>query len=294
MDSKYTMDLRNTLQVEKSDELFGRSFQVLNHFKKPKALLLHRKNAFKDIFSACLFIGLPLKPQSLSSNAKHLSFKVKIWCTMLTTIKTLLFVMSALNVIRVIPTLSSQIKFTLFGVCGFVNMWIVIRRRKLIAIRDVCDLALQLNPRFQIGSRRSKMEIALLMTAVSILLIIQVAYVFYQEWEKCLEILAFPLIEQSSCLSVYVWIIMFSIVMTYNIAGWTCYLLLLLCYNSYFTLGKVINFYSKMVKGDLIRGNCTYKQLSRHISLFVDITQKVKEIDQALGAIAFFLYITVI
>ncbi|GFV34071.1 uncharacterized protein TNCV_3979191 [Trichonephila clavipes] len=215
---------------------------------------------------------------------------------MLTSIKTLLFVISALNVYRVIPTLSSQITFTLFGVSGFINMWIVIRRRNVIisAIRNACDLAMKLNPRFRIGSSRSKMEIVLLMTAVSIILIIQVAFFFYQEWEKCLEVFAFPLIEQISYLNVYVWIIMFSIVMTYNIAGWTCYLLLLLCYNSYFTLAKVMNFYSKMVKEDLIHGNCIYKQVSRHISLFVDITQKVKEIDQALGAIAFFLYVTVI
>ncbi|GFW29166.1 uncharacterized protein TNCV_4132431 [Trichonephila clavipes] len=144
------------MPVKNADEIFIRSFPVLNHLKKPKALLLQRNTAFKDIFSTCLFMGLPLTPQSLSSNTKRLSFKVKIWCTMLTSIKTLLFVISALNVYRVIPTLSSQITFTLFGVSGFINMWIVIRRRNVIisAIRNACDLAMKLNPRFSHRSSR--------------------------------------------------------------------------------------------------------------------------------------------
>ncbi|GFT45010.1 uncharacterized protein NPIL_650201 [Nephila pilipes] len=175
-------------------------------------------------------------------------------------------------------------------------MWIVIRWRRtlLSAIRNVSELALQLNPRFHVGSRRTKFEIVLLMTSVLILLIIQVLYFFYQEWNKCLEALAFPLVEQSPYLNEYIWLVLFSIVMTYNIGAATCFLMLLLCYNSYFTLAKIMNSYGKVVKEELICGNCTYKQISRYISTFVDITQKVQDIDQALGAIAFFLYVTVI
>ncbi|GIY75484.1 uncharacterized protein CDAR_21461 [Caerostris darwini] len=175
-------------------------------------------------------------------------------------------------------------------------MWIVLRSRNaiILVIRDICELSRQLMPKCHLGSKTTKMELLFLVAAVAILLTIQVLFFFYQEWEKNSSLIKVPFMEESSLMNVYVWIAVLSVVFTFNISASTCNLMLLLCYNSYCILYKIMESYGNKLKDELNQGKCSFKQISRYISLFATITRRVKEIDQALGTSAFILYTTTI
>ncbi|GBN43234.1 hypothetical protein AVEN_31144-1 [Araneus ventricosus] len=285
----------NTTQEGNLEELFRKSSVFTKHTQRPTTMII-RKNAFNNIFAVGLIMGLPLPPQSLMSGSKDLSFSAKIWCSILTAIKTFLFIVSALNIYRVIFTLASQITFYLFSICGFINMWIIVRSRKsvILAIRNICEFSQQLLPHIYIGSKSTKLELLLLVFAVTVLVGIQTVFFFEQEWETSLSSLKISVIEHTPYMNAYVWIVTFSVVMTFNISSATCYLMLLICYNSYCVLNKIMNFYGLELKSELNRGICNHKQMSRYISLYITITQRVREIDEALGTSAFFLFVTVI
>ncbi|GIY54968.1 uncharacterized protein CDAR_22401 [Caerostris darwini] len=160
------------------------------------------------------------------------------------------------------------------------------RRKVYSATKTVVNLCTRITPRIYVGSKTIIFEILLLVASSLAILSIFIIFFFYQEWNLFLRILHAPYFVDEVT---HTWIVVFSLVSIHTWSFCTCFISVLLCYNSFIAAGDLLKAY-----GSTIQDLTDRKSIIRSLELFGDVSNCVKRIDKALNSCVFFLFGTVV
>ncbi|KAF8793361.1 hypothetical protein HNY73_004849 [Argiope bruennichi] len=255
---------------------------ILKAYKTPKP----KTNSFQLIYKATFAMGIPIAP--LNARSSCALFLAKIWCWSIFLYKTVALLISFSHVYRMLPGYASPFAFYFFDSFSYISMvTFILQRRKIYsATKTAVDLAARIDPSMFVGSKTIQYEILLLVMSSLTVISIFIIFFFYQEWESYIKILQAPLPAHQYT---YTWIVVFSVVSHHACSFITCFLSVLLCYNSFLAAGGLVNAYAES-----IRFMTSRNALIRSLGLFRELCRGVQKIDAAFNSCVFFLFGTVV
>ncbi|GBN35213.1 hypothetical protein AVEN_155176-1 [Araneus ventricosus] len=250
--------------------------------KAPK----HKNNSFHLLYKTTLAMGIPIAP--INTRSSYGFSLVKVWCLSIFLYKTVTLFISFSHVHRILPGYASLFAFYFFDTFSYISMvtFIVKRRTIYSAIKSAVDLTARIDPSIFVGSKTIRYEILLLFLSSLTILSIFVIFFFYQEWDSYMKTLQTPFpVPQYT----YTWIVVFSVVSQHAWSFATCFLAVLLCYNSFLAAGGLVKAYA-----GAIRGMTSRDSIILGLGLFRELCRSVQKIDAAFNSCVFFLFGTVI
>ncbi|KAF8769956.1 hypothetical protein HNY73_017542 [Argiope bruennichi] len=266
--------------------------QRIHSFRfSPTSLKVYRTlkpkiNSFQLIYKTTLVMGIPIAPLNARSSCAFIL--AKIWCWSIFLYKTVVLFITFSHVHRMLPGYASLFAFYFFDSFSYISMVAIIHQRRKIysATKTAVELAARIDPSMFVGSKTIQYEILLLVMSSLTIISLLIIFFFYQEWESYIKILQAPLpVYQYT----YTWIVVFSVVSLLSWSYITCFLLVLLCYNSFLAAGGLVNAYAESIRFMTCRN-----ALIRGLGLFRELCRSVQKVDAAFNSCVFFLFGTVV
>ncbi|GBN24370.1 hypothetical protein AVEN_34842-1 [Araneus ventricosus] len=155
---------------------------------------------------------------------------------------------------------------------------------------NICKLSYALCPHVPVGSKLAKWHMRFHVLGLLIFLTFMSFYFFYQEWKKLSEAVTLPFMFLNSfrdeSISIIFSCIILSFVFSANISG----TMLMLCGNTYASLGNIIKAYRKRLQNKFRSGNYMKEPLTVDIKILNMITKQVELADGALNTCTVLLY----
>lgn len=252
---------------------------------------------FRIIFFVAMVLGLCVSHSFLKRKQKKMNVWIKLWCFLVTLLKTIIIVFFCLYTYLLLPSMATRVTYYSYSIFGYLNHLAFIRnRRKIVtAIQSISCLTAELNQRTRIRKSAITLHLLIAFFAASVLGGLLSQFFFFVEWDNQMERLKkyLTFIKNDLYYYYFVWMIAFSTVWGYTLSAITSYVILLLCTNAYHDTSQLFVLYETRLKTSL--GNfSTSMPIAENAALFRSITVCVKEVDQSLNACTFLIYTTMI
>ncbi|KAG8177060.1 hypothetical protein JTE90_024947 [Oedothorax gibbosus] len=288
--------LRNRRQAEDTvlfEKIKSKAFAKNNWLEGVEVDLKHntKDNAFTTIFALGLVLGLPIAP-SILNGKREIGLCARLWCYSVAIIRTIMMALTLAYLHQLMPTASMRLTFYLYAFCGYISMAIMFRKRRKLfaAILNLCQLSRTLCPDLYVGEKRIKLYIAIFVLSMVLLHAFLFTFFFEQEFGSFYKAIYTPAFLPDESKDSFINFLLLSAVTSFGISLSTVGFTFLLSCSLYDTLGNYIKCYGSKLKDRARSISWDLEAISDDISVFKNISFRVREVDDAVNVYVLFLY----